>query len=141
VKRNALGPNVRYPFVKSPRLLALLIALLVSSLAGTALGYPADPKKETPSPAPLGAAHPVTIDGEVTGIDFKTGIMQVKLGAKHYDIIVLSTTQIQACKTASGTECKPGFMSISDIVKDAKVHVTVSQRGDEYRAQVITLVR
>jgi hypothetical protein len=123
-----------------PRLLALLVALSAVSVAGTAFAYPSDSKKETPSPAPL-AAHPVTIDGEVTGLDFKTGIMMVKAGAKRYDIIVLSSTQIQACKTASGTDCRSGFMSISDIVKDAKVHVTASQRGDEYRAQVITLVR
>jgi hypothetical protein len=123
-----------------------LLALLVSAASLWAVPAFAAP---TPSPSPthsaappaVGTAHPITIDGEVSGIDFKTGIMSVKSGAKHYDVIVLSSTQIQACKTASGTDCKPGFMSISDIVKDAKVHVTASQRGDEYRAQVITVVR
>jgi len=118
----------------------LLIAFSALSVAGTALAYPTDAKKEA-SPAPLAAAYPVTIDGEVTGIDFKTGIMTLKAGPKRYDVIVLSSTQIQACKTARATACHSGFMSISDIVKDAKVHVTASRRGDEYRAQVITLVR
>jgi len=124
-----------------PRLLALLVALSTVSVAGTALAYPSEPKA-TPSPssAPL-AAHPFTIDGEVTGVDFKTGIMMVKSGAKHYDIIVQPNTQIQVCKSASGPPCNPGFMSISDIVKDAKVHVTASQRGDEYRAQDIRVIR
>ena len=123
-------------------LLALLVALVAAISVSAASAAP------TPSPSPahsaapvLLTAHPVTIDGDVTGVDFKTGIIAVKSGVKKYDIIVTSSTQIQSCKNPSGLDCRTGFMSISDIVTGAKVHVKTSQLGEEYRAQIVTIIR
>jgi hypothetical protein len=114
------------------------LALCAAFAQGSALAAPS----ATPTPYDAAPAKAKTIDGQVTEVVFKTGIMTVQTSSGKFDVIVLPSTNIQSCKPGPvPTNCKPGFYSISDIAKGANVHVTVSQRGEEYRAQVITILK
>jgi hypothetical protein len=59
------------------------------------------------------------------------------------DVTVLPSTTIQECKPhfTSAADCRPGFYAISDISKGANVYVTLSQKGEENRAQVISILK
>lgn len=122
--------------------LGLGMALVCETLVASA--YVSTPK---PSPSPTVAAfsatHPKTIEGSVFAIDFRTGEMTVQTASGKVDVTVLPSTTIQECKPhfTSAADCRPGFYAISDISKGANVYVTLSQKGDENRAQVISILK
>jgi hypothetical protein len=109
------------------------LALFAVFAQGPAFAAPS----ASPTPSPAKAR---TIDGQVTGVAYNTGIMTVQTASGKFDVIVLPSTNIQKepCKPVP---CKPVYYSIADIAKGANVHVTLSQRGEEYRAQVITILK
>jgi hypothetical protein len=150
VKRNTPHPALRYPTVilRLP-LLALLAGLATIWVVGPVFAAPTPTPAPSHAPTSVPAAQPKTIEGQVVAINYSTGIMTVEAtGAKRFMIKVLPSTNIQACKSASGANCRPGFMSISEIhalsppkrPKGDIVNVTVSQLGDELRAQTITIL-
>jgi hypothetical protein len=130
--------------------------MLRESIAGLALvallmcfGAPAWAATQTPTPTatPLPAPHPpFTIDGKVIELDSKTGtmIMTVQVTpTKKYDVTVIPSVNVQVCKPGftGPADCKPGYYTTTDITKGANVRVAISQRGDEYRAQTITILK
>ena len=150
VKRNTPHLALRYPSV-NPRLplLALLAGLGTVLVVWPVSAAPPPTSAASHAPTSVPAAQPKTIEGQVVAINYSTGIMTVEaMGAKRFNIIVLPSTNIQACKSASGADCRPGFMSISEIhapsppkrPKGDIVNVTVSQLGDQLRAQTITIL-
>jgi len=124
-------------------LLALLGLAAVAAFAGPARADSTDvAKNETPSPAPsvsatpLRPSHPTTIEGSVVAVDFTKYTITLQSGptaaAKKWDVNVSPSTTFQG---------KPNFTAISDVRKGMNLRVTASQKGDDYLAQVITLVR
>ncbi len=133
------GPrfSLRYRVVMLRKSLAAL-ALCLAFAQGSAIAAPA----VTPTPYDAAPARARMIDGQVTDVVYKTGVMTVQTSSGKLDVIVLPSTNIQSCKPGPAPlNCKPGYYSISDIAKGANVHVTLSQRGGEYRAQVITILK
>ncbi len=119
-------------------------ALVFAAFAfGAQLGVaPALAKKSPPPAAPPSydeegrAAVPRqraagSINGRVVAIDYRSGMMTVDAPRGRFDVIVLPSTNIQG---PNG-----GFRTIADVVRGAKVHVLMSQRGNEFIAQIITL--
>jgi hypothetical protein len=116
------------------------LALCAAFVQGSAVAAPTP--APTPTPYDAAPARAKTIDGQVTGVDFKTSVITVSTSSGKYDVIVLPSTNIQSCKPGPvPTNCKPGFYSIADIAKGLNVHVTLSQRGLENRAQVISILK
>src|SRR5665213_1518298 len=114
------------------------LALCVAFAQGSAIAAPT----ATPTPYDAAPARARMVDGQVTDVVYKTGVMTVQTSSGKLDVIVLPSTNIQSCKPGPAPlNCKPGYYSISDIAKGANVHVTLSQRGGEYRAQVITILK
>jgi len=133
------GPRfvLRYRVVMLRKSLAAL-ALFAVFAQGSALAAPA----ASPTPYDGTPARAKTIDGQVTDVVYKTGMLTVQTSSGKYEVIVSPSTTFQSCKPGPvPTNCKPGFYSISDIAKGANVHVTLSQRGEEYRAQVISILK
>jgi hypothetical protein len=117
--------------------LALLLSLALVRFPALAQTHP--PAKETSTPRPLREARPAVIDGAVATIDLRTSMLTIQSTAKRYEVKVLPSTTFRCKHGAPG--CHPGFMSITDIAKEAKVHIEATQRGGEYEAQTITIVK
>ena len=99
----------------------------VESIARASDDAHASDAKQTAAPAKDAGS----IDGTVTAIEYRAGMMSVAAGARHLDVTILPSTNI----TGKGD----GFRTIADIHKGAHVHVLLSQRGETYSAQIITL--
>ena len=87
------------------------------------------PKKENATPEPAKSAG--TIDGLVTAIDYRAGVMAVSAGARKVDVTILPSTNIQGANNS--------FRTIADIQKGSRVRVLLSQRAGTFTAQIITL--
>jgi Cu/Ag efflux protein CusF len=129
----------------------VLCAFAVPAVTGAQAALPVPPAASadaasapTPSPAPSispGAESPLsakdagTIDGHVSGIDYKSGKMTVDVvegGAKKsYDVLVVPGTTIQGHKD---------FHTIADLKKGAHVQVLMSRHGTTNTAQIIRLL-
>jgi mRNA-degrading endonuclease HigB of HigAB toxin-antitoxin module len=70
-------------------------------------------------------------------------IMTVQTTTQKYDVTVLPSTNIQVCKPGftGPADCKSGYYTTTDIIKGDRVLVAISQRGKEYRAQTITILK
>jgi hypothetical protein len=128
--------------LRIPLLALLCLATLIST--GTLVSA-ADP---TPSPAaphaspspssvPLRASHPATIEGKVIAVDFNKLTITLQSAppkSKRYDVNVSASTTFQG---------RPDFTAISDVKRyiGANLRVTASQKGDDYLAQTVTLLR
>jgi hypothetical protein len=121
--------------------LGLGVALACETLVASA--YAPTPKPSPSSSPAAFNAHPKNIEGSVSAIDYRTGEMTVQTASGKVDVTVLPSTTIQECKPhfASPSDCSTGFYAISDISKGALVHVTMSQQGDQNRAQVISILK
>jgi hypothetical protein len=82
--------------------------------------------------APAKQRNAGAIDGLVTSVDYKIGVLTVQtVKGRVVEVVVLPSTSITAEKN--------GFHTIADIAKGAKVHVLLSRRGEHFIAQIINL--
>ncbi len=81
---------------------------------------------------PLQLRNAGTVEGQVVGVDYKTGLLTLQAGRTRYDVLILPSTNIQ------GGE-KAGFRTIADIARGSKVQILMSKRGSQYIAQMIRL--
>jgi hypothetical protein len=103
----------------------LVVLAFVASFAGASFAASAaDP------PPQVRAKDAGTIEGDVVGVDYRTGTIAVQSGARRIEIVVLPSTNIVGSDK---------FHTISDIQKGSHVVVILSQRAGTYSAQIIRL--
>jgi hypothetical protein len=89
---------------------------------------PAPEENATPGPK---AHYAGVIDGVVSAVDYRSGMMSVQMLSRRIDVLVLPSTTIQSSTNT--------FHTIADIVKGQRVQVVMSQRGNSFVAEIIHL--
>jgi len=83
-----------------------------------------------PSPA-VKARYAGVVEGIVAAVDYRVGMISIQMPGRRMDVTVLPSTTIQSSTNT--------FHTIADIVKGQRIQVVMSQRGNNFIAEIIHL--
>ena len=97
------------------------------SLGPSIVGYHTDDHDEEDKDSPLHARDAGVIEGQVSSVDYKRGVVAIQTSNRgRIEVHLLPSTLIQG-----------PTHSVIDVVRGAHVHVFASQRGGSYDAQIV----
>ena len=115
----------------------LLVAVAVASLTFAPVAALAAP---APSPSPAAASTADdrardggVIEGRVTGVDYARGIVSVDGPGGKIDVSTMPTTSVQSDD--------PGYHTLTDVSRGAKVRIFISRTAGKLVAQIIRLIK
>ena len=133
--RNEPRRSPRYHVVM-PRLLVAgtMLGLLLIPAAALAAPPPSPGASATPATAPAPARDGGVIEGRVSSVDYQRGIVTVDSTTQgRVDISTMPTTSVQSDD--------PGYHTLTDVSRGAKVRIFISKVAGKVVAQIIRLVK
>ncbi|GAC1574872.1 MAG: hypothetical protein NVS3B7_07010 [Candidatus Elarobacter sp.] len=115
------------------RLVAAVLTLTLALAPLGAIAAPAPSASPTAVAADERAHDGGVIEGKVTNVDYSSGIVSVDGPGGKVDVSTMPSTSVQSDD--------PGYHTLTDVSRGAKVRIFISRTAGKLVAQIIHLIK